>query len=120
MSLSWENMPHDGEGRWVTLRRIRKGEPFEPGRNAVWVAEGDQLFSVTYQTYVGAPDAETALERVRGQRTGGDWVATPRALPPTPDQPELPEAMIGRVHGRVQSGPADSESAQVKADTDRP
>jgi hypothetical protein len=44
---------------------------------------------------------------------GKQWAADP-------EQPQLPQAMIDRVHGRVQSGPADSESPQVKADTDRP
>lgn len=92
------------------------------GKGRMWVKDGENLYLVTTRQYVPAADAATAIRLGHERADGGHWTATPVGLQ-MPGQMPLPDAIIQQVtgvHGRVQPDPADSESGQVKGDTDRP
>ena len=93
------------------LRAVLKSEPLVPGENAVWVEDGEQVFTVAYTAIIGAPDAGTAIGKAQELwgEPGGGWTAIPRPLHP---------ATSARVQARVQTDLPEPESAQVRAHMD--
>lgn len=95
-------------GRWVALRRLAKDMPVVPGENAVWVQDGEQVFTVAYTVTVGALDAGEAIGKAQ-ELWGGSWTAVPRPLHP---------ATSGGVQDRVQTDLPEPESVQVRGHMD--